>query len=329
MADESHAGLIALDWGTSSLRAYLLDSSGAARESRSWPWGIQHTPPGDFATAFRTAVGDWRERWPDVPAMAAGMIGSRQGWREVPYVDCPADPAGIAARLLAFDTGCGTLHLVPGVMQRGALPNVLRGEETQVVGALALEPALADHSLLVLPGTHSKWVNICRGRIERFATYMTGELFAVLREHSILGRPARESGPAVGEPIHEEAFRRGLRIARESGPEGVASRLFTTRSLFLAGDLPAAQTLDYLSGLLIGEELRSVVAGFGGAACPPLVLIGEAALCGRYAEALKECGIDRLQVLENTAPAGLWQLAGAAGLLPTHSIAPPRGPAHA
>jgi 2-dehydro-3-deoxygalactonokinase len=261
--------------------------------------------------------------------MAAGMIGSRQGWREVPYVDCPADLAGIAAGLLAFDTGCGTLHLVPGVMQRGALPNVLRGEETQVVGALALEPALADHSLLVLPGTHSKWVNICRGRIERFATYMTGELFAVLREHSILGRPARESGPAAGEPIHEEAFRRGLRIARESGSEGVASRLFTTRSLFLAGDLPAAQTLDYLSGLLIGEELRSVVAGLGGAACPPLVLIGEAALCGRYAEALKECGIDRLHILENTAPAGLWQIAGAAGLLPTHSVAPPRGPAHA
>jgi 2-dehydro-3-deoxygalactonokinase len=329
MADESHPGLIALDWGTSSLRAYLLDSSGAARESRCWPWGIQHTPAGDFATAFRTAVGDWRERWPDVPAMAAGMIGSRQGWREVPYVDCPADLAGIAAGLLAFDTGCGTLHLVPGVMQRGALPNVLRGEETQVVGALALEPALADHSLLVLPGTHSKWVNICRGRIERFATYMTGELFAVLREHSILGRPARESGPAAGEPIHEEAFRRGLRIARESGSEGVASRLFTTRSLFLAGDLPAAQTLDYLSGLLIGEELRSVVAGLGGAACPPLVLIGEAALCGRYAEALKECGIDRLHILENTAPAGLWQIAGAAGLLPTHSVAPPRGPAHA
>jgi len=329
MADKSQPGLIALDWGTSSLRAYLLDCSGAVHESSSWPWGIQNVPGSDFVATFRAAVGGWRQRWPDVPAVAAGMIGSRQGWREVPYVDCPADPASIAAGLLAFDTGCGTLHIVPGVMQRGALPNVLRGEETQIVGALALEPALADHSLLVLPGTHSKWVSISKGRLERFATYMTGELFAILRDHSILGRPARESGPAAGEPIHEEAFRRGLRIARESGPEGVASRLFTTRSLFLAGDLPAAQTLDYLSGLLIGEELRSVVAGLGGAACPPLVLIGEAALCGRYAEALKECGIDRVRVLENTAPAGLWQIAGAAGLLPATSIAPPRSPAHA
>ena len=329
MANESQSGLIALDWGTSSLRAYLLGSGGEVQEIRSWPWGIQHTPAGDFATAFRTAVGDWRERWPHVPAIAAGMIGSRQGWREVPYVDCPTDPTSIAAGLFAFDTGCGSLHIVPGVMQRGDLPNVLRGEETQIVGALALEPALADHSLLVLPGTHSKWVSICKGRIERFATYMTGELFAVLRDHSILGRPARESGPTAGQPSNEEAFCRGLRVARESGAEGIASRLFTTRSLFLAGDLPAIQTLDYLSGLLIGEELRSVIAGLGGAACPPLVLIGDAALCGRYAEALKECGSDRVQILENTAPAGLWQIAGAAGLLPAPSIASPRSPAHA
>jgi 2-dehydro-3-deoxygalactonokinase len=329
MVIESHPGLIALDWGTSSLRAYLLGSSGAVLESRSWPWGIQHTPAGDFATAFRTAVGDWRERWPDAPAMAAGMIGSRQGWREVPYVDCPADPASIAAGLLSLDTGCGTLHLVPGVMQRGELPNVLRGEETQVVGALSLEPALADHSLLVLPGTHSKWASIRRGRLERFATYMTGELFAVLRDHSILGRPARESGSAAEDAIDEVAFRRGLRSARESGPEGVASRLFTTRSLFLAGDLPAVQTLDYLSGLLIGEELRSVVAGLGGAACPPLVLIGDAALCGRYGCALKECGIDQVRILENTAPAGLWQIAQTAGLVNSPCSSPPRRPAHA
>jgi 2-dehydro-3-deoxygalactonokinase len=329
MADKSQPGLIALDWGTSSLRAYLLDCKGAVHESSSWPWGIQNVPGSDFVAMFRAAVGGWRQRWPSVPAIAAGMIGSRQGWREVPYVDCPTDPAGLVAGLLAFDTGCGTLHIVPGVMQRGELPNVLRGEETQILGALALEPALADHSLLVLPGTHSKWVSICKGRIERFATYMTGELFAVLRDHSILGRPARDSGPAAGGPMHDEAFRRGLRVARESGSEGVACRLFTTRSLFLAGDLPAAQTLDYLSGLLIGEEIRSVVAELGGAARPPLVLIGEPALCGRYAAALKESGCNRVRILENTAPAGLWQIAGAAGLLPAGGVTPPRNSSHA
>ncbi len=106
-----------------------------------------------------------------------------------------ADVHSLAAGLLRLDTGCGELHLVPGVMQRGALPNVLRGEETQVFGALELEPDLAAEALLVLPGTHSKWVRVRDGRLTDFATYMTGELFAVLREHSILGRPAAEAVP--------------------------------------------------------------------------------------------------------------------------------------
>ena len=316
--------LIGLDWGTSSLRGYLLGENGAIQETRSCPWGILHTPGGDFGAAFRDLVGDWRARWPGLPVLASGMIGSRQGWREVPYVECPADPARIAGGLLAFETGCGELHLVPGLLQQGELPDVLRGEETQIIGAMALEPQLAGHGLLVLPGTHSKWAVLREGRIESFATHMTGELFALLRDHSILGKPAREDAPDVS----RDAFLRGVRNAVGSGAESVSARLFTARSLFLTGSLRAAHTLEYLSGLLIGEELRSVLARFQGGDLPPVVLLGEGSLCERYREAMAECGITRIRVLEHTAPAGLWQIAVAAGLLQSECYSVLAMPAH-
>lgn len=320
MHHASPPALIALDWGTSSLRAYLMGPDGALLERRCEPWGIQHLPEGGFVAAFRGITGDWQNRQPSLPVLAAGMIGSRQGWREVPYVECPADLAAIAARLVAFDGGCGTVHIVPGLRQGGGLPDVMRGEETQILGALAIEPELAAASLFVLPGTHCKWADIRAGRVVRFTTYITGELFAVLRDHSLMGRPAHE---AVAQPadaaaaVADASFRRGLKTAHDSGAEGMTGRLFTTRSLFLNGELSALQTLDYLSGLLIGEEIRSVIAGLHGRPCPPIVLLGAAGLCDRYRVALEEFGIDRVRTLDETGPAGLWQIAKAS-LLPRH-----------
>ncbi|MGB8852526.1 MAG: 2-dehydro-3-deoxygalactonokinase [Pirellulales bacterium] len=311
--------MIGLDWGTSSLRGYLLAADGGVIDSIAKPWGIQHLPAGGFATAFQEVVAAWRGRDQAVaslPVLAAGMVGSRQGWQEVPYVDCPADAVAIARGLVAFDSEVGQIHLVPGVIQRGLLPNVLRGEETQIVGALAREPALAAESLIVLPGTHSKWVRVREGRIIGFETFMTGELFAVLREHSLLGKPAREAGAdAISADAKAAAFARGLAVARESGPEGVASRLFTTRSLFLTGELPPAATLDYLSGQLVGEELRSAIAAHRGQPMPAIVLIGDATLCGRYQEAIAAFGVTQARVLGDSAAAGLWQVARAAGLV--------------
>jgi 2-dehydro-3-deoxygalactonokinase len=308
--------LIGLDWGTSFLRSYLLASDGTVVERRCRPWGIQHLPEGGYVEAFHGVAGDWRERWPDLPVLAAGMVGSRQGWREVPYVECPADPAAIAARIIHFDTDCGPVHLAPGIAQTGGSPDVMRGEETQIVGAMVREPGLAADSVLVLPGTHCKWARIRGGRIERFTTYLTGELFAMLRDHSIIGRPARDARTdAPASTACGAAFVRGVRTARDSGAEGIAGKLFTTRSLYLAGELAVADTLDYLSGLLVGEELRSVLAGLGPAGCPQCVLLGEPALCGRYREALEEFGIEQARMLEDTGPAGLWQIALAAGLV--------------
>jgi 2-dehydro-3-deoxygalactonokinase len=274
-------------------------------------------------------VGAWRQQWPDLPVLAAGMVGSRQGWREVPYVDCPADVGRIARGLLAFDSEAGRIYLVPGVIERGPLPNVLRGEETQVVGALARAPALAADSLVVLPGTHAKWVQVRDGRIIGFETFMTGELFAVLREHSLLGRPAREAAAAaIDAAAREAAFARGLAVARDSGPAGIAGRLFTTRSLYLTGELPPAATLDYLSGLLVGEEIRSASAGHrtasqevgpGGRPLPPIVLIGEPLLCERYREAFAAFGVTEVDVVGDSAAAGLWQVAREAGLVSADS----------
>lgn len=311
-ADRQQPALIALDWGTSSLRGYLMAADGAVLESRREGWGIQHLPAGGFAEAFRAMTGTWHARWPGIPVLASGMVGSRQGWHEAAYVECPADAKSLAAGLLRFDSESGPVAIVPGVIQRGAVPNVMRGEETQIVGGLAGEPALAARALFVLPGTHSKWVRIRDGWIERFETFMTGELFSVLRDHSLLGRPARDAHTAPADGA--AAFARGLDVARESGYRGISGRLFSTRSLFLTGDLTAGETLDYLSGLLVGEELRSGFADADAADRPPIVLIGDAGLCDRYRAALTAFGVAQVRLLGDTAAAGLWTIARAAGI---------------
>lgn len=300
------ARLLALDWGTSSLRAYLLGEGGAIVEERHRPWGLLHLPEGGFGAALQGVAGDWLG---SVPIIASGMVGSAQGWREAPYAECPADAAALAAQLLRFEALPGVaLHIVPGVNLCGARPDVMRGEETQVVGLLALQPALAGGATLVMPGTHSKWVRVEAGRIADFHTYMTGELFALLREHSILGRPARDAGVGAAS---DEAFDRGVEALRAAGVGGASSLLFSARALVLGGQLKAADSLEYLSGLLLGEELRCALPDSVGV---EPVLVGDAALCARYRRALALFGRSAHSAGEGAAAAGLWQIATRAGL---------------
>ncbi|HKB55763.1 MAG TPA: 2-dehydro-3-deoxygalactonokinase, partial [Ramlibacter sp.] len=184
--------LIAVDWGTSSLRAARIGSDGAVLDARSLPRGILAVPPGGFPAAFGEICGDWM-REPQAVALICGMAGSRQGWVEAPYCPCPANFADIASRLTWIEPG--RIAMVPGLMcEHEGVPDVMRGEETQVFGALDLL-ALED-ALLVLPGTHSKWVEVVDARVQAFATFMSGEFYALLRHHSILSRlmPA-EDGP--------------------------------------------------------------------------------------------------------------------------------------
>jgi 2-dehydro-3-deoxygalactonokinase len=311
MAHSLTPQIIGLDWGTSSLRAYLIADGGAVIECRSCPWGIQHVPDGDFAKALSDTISAWQTAHAGLPIIASGMIGSRGGWREVPYTPCPVDPSTLAAGLLSVASINGLVHLVPGVIQPGSLPDVMRGEETQILGALAEELKLASLSLVVLPGTHCKWVFVRNGLIQSFSTHMTGELFAILREYSILGRPAREATPQKS----DEAFLLGIRVARDAAAGGLSGRLFSARSLFLTGELPAGHTIEYLSGLLIGEEIRSALAAHTPASLPPILLIGDRDLCSRYQMGLAEFGLPRVRVLENTAPRGLWMIAQAHGLV--------------
>jgi len=268
-------------------------------ERRAEPLGILHVPERDFGAAFDRVTTEWRGRSPRLPAIACGMIGSAQGWLEAPYASVPADLDSVA-RALVTVPGAGLL-IVPGLSQRGNAADVMRGEETQLFGAMDRSAALSSGGVAILPGTHSKWVRVARGRIERFTTYITGEMFAVLSRHSILGRLA-EPGGANAPP--GAAFRRGVRHARD-GARGLASLVFSARSSVLVGDLAAADSLEYLSGVLIGDEVRSGLASDE----RPRVLIGEPALCHRYAVALEELGVPGVAVLGDTAPAGLWQIA--------------------
>jgi 2-dehydro-3-deoxygalactonokinase len=306
------ARLIALDWGTSSLRACLLGDGGTVIEERSQPWGILNLPEGGFAAALQGIAGDWFAAAPGLPAIASGMVGSAQGWCEAAYASCPADGRSLAAQLLDFEAWPGVqLHVVPGVRRGGERPDVMRGEETQLIGVLSRQPALAASASLVMPGTHCKWVRVVDGCIAAFSTYMTGELFALLAQHSILGRPAREAGGATAS---HAAFERGVSAVR-THRAGATPLLFSARTLVLSGQLAAADSLEYLSGLLVGDEIRCALPAWPDAGDAPHLLVGETRLCDRYRRALALFGVPSLTAADGAAPAGLWQIATLAGLL--------------
>ena len=265
--------MIAIDWGTTSFRAYRLDAKGAVVDARSAPKGILSVAPGGFPGLLEAQIGDWLG---DGPIVMSGMVGSRQGWMEAPYVPCPAGLDEIAS---ALREACSGVWIVPGVSCRdeSGVPDMMRGEETQVLGA-------ERDGLICLPGTHSKWVEVRNGRIERFSTYMTGEVYAVLKQHSLLGRMMAEGKP------EERAFREG--IARSAEPGGLLHHLFGVRTLGLMGELDAAGSASYLSGILIGHELRASRAS-------RILLIGEPALAERYQRAGAALGIEA-ELLEPT-----------------------------
>ena len=318
----AHAALIALDWGTTSLRAYLYDAHGEVLATRASTAGIMNLPrsadQGGFDAAFDDACGAWLEHAADVPVIAAGMVGSAQGWVEAPYVDAPANADALVAGIVRVKAACGaTLHIVPGVLQRGELPNVMRGEETQIFGALSPDANAAEsgkRALIGLPGTHAKWAVVQAGRIERFLTFMTGEVFAALREHTILGRTM-----ATPDCPDTEAFLHGVSIAREKGQAGMLATVFSARTLGLTGQLSREQQPDYLSGLLIGHELAGLDAVLtqqqDSLAAQSLRLIGNEALCERYRLALAQFGCTRAELVKQATERGLWRIASQAGLV--------------
>ncbi len=292
--------LIAVDWGTSSLRGARLDDDGAALEERSVARGILTVAPGSFAAVFDEHFGDWMTD-PDALCLIAGMAGSQQGWVEAPYCPCPAGVDEVVARLHALPEGASAkrrdLAIVPGITcEHDGVPDVMRGEEIKVFGALDLLGV--DAAQVVLPGTHSKWASVRGGRIESFSTVMSGEFYALLRQHSILSRTL----PAHDGEFDAAAFDLGVALALEGG--SLMQTAFSVRTLALFDRLSAAALPSYLSGLVIGEELR----------CRPLdavndvVVIGTPALAERFERALARRGLGVHRLGEEATWRGLWAI---------------------
>jgi 2-dehydro-3-deoxygalactonokinase len=302
----SSSTLIAIDWGTTAARAYRMGAHGDVRDERSAPLGIAQIASGRFEEALDTLLGDWRSD--PAPRLACGMIGSRQGWIEAPYVACPASLDALGAGIATV--AHARLSIVPGLITRDRhrTPDVMRGEESQLVGAVAADELVI---IAVLPGTHSKWARIERGRVIDFTTYMTGELYAVLLSHSILGRMSERTAAAnVG-----SAFARG--VDRGLRNDDTTHAIFGARTLVLAGEMAASDIDDWLSGVLIGAEIRAALAWArdGGVDATRVRIIGDDKLASRYQTALSHAGVETEQADRHAAARGLWRIAAQAGLL--------------
>ncbi|MBU8537943.1 2-dehydro-3-deoxygalactonokinase [Falsiroseomonas tokyonensis] len=267
--------MIGVDWGTTSLRAYRIGAAGAPEARIDRPGGILTVPEGGFPAALREAIGPWLVEG-ETKVLLCGMVGSRQGWVEAPYLRCPAGPAEIAAATTPIPFEGAELRLIPGLTTEdgSGIPDVMRGEETKLV---ALAETIGS-GLACLPGTHSKWARLEGGRVTGFTTHMTGETFAALSQHTILARTSVE-GPDV-----PEAFARGVERARQPG--GLLHHLFGARTLHLMGRLAQAETRSFLSGLLIGHEIAAAAQGVA-----QVHLAGAASLSALYAAALAQNGI--------------------------------------
>jgi 2-dehydro-3-deoxygalactonokinase len=301
--------LVALDWGSSSFRAYLISRDGAILDAIETADGVATVAPGAFPDALRRLVGSWLGEHPGLPIIASGMVGSRHGWREAPYVKCPADPRHIAAKLVGVDAGGRLVHIAPGLSyeDEAGQPDVMRGEEVEILGI-----AHSGGRLVVLPGSHSKWAIVEDGRVLAFRTFVTGELFSAIRDHTLAGAFARMGVPKPLGDAFALGVRCGAAAARGEDRTGVIGVLFGARSLPLVGKLAEDDAGDYLSGLLIGAEIAEARRLFPGEA--PQVA-GAEGLVQRYLFAFGALGEEARAASPRAAARGLHTLARNAGLV--------------
>lgn len=268
--------MIAIDWGSSNFRAFRFDGSGTIIDRRSFAGGILNIQGGRFAECMLEHVGAWL-RDGEHRILLSGMIGSRQGWMETQYLHCPAALADLAEAVVKVPFTGAEVLLIPGMTGTDAegVPEVMRGEETEAMGVL---DAHGGTGLVCLPGTHTKWINIHDYAITGFVTCMTGDVFAALRDCTILSRIMTK-----GSHVDREAFLRGVARSADSG--GLLHHLFSVRTLALTGQLSEESSASYLSGLLVGHEVRSAMP-----AAAHVHLVGSPQLCPLYAQAIEACG---------------------------------------
>jgi 2-dehydro-3-deoxygalactonokinase len=264
-------GFIAVDWGTTNRRAYLVDGDGRSEAEFEDGKGILSVRRGEFDSA----IGEIRERLGDRPLLLAGMIGSNRGWVEAPYVECPAGIDELVHGLVRIGDD---VVIVPGVSLSNGRYDVMRGEEVQLVGAVA-SGEIPANCFICHPGTHNKWVKVSGGRIASFHTVMTGEVFSMLKRRGIL------SDLLASRVKDGEAFRSGVR--KGLSDEGLTAELFETRARFLLGHLQASDGASLVSGLLIGEDVR---VGLGTSRASRVIVMGRPQLTSLYAAALEVAG---------------------------------------
>jgi 2-dehydro-3-deoxygalactonokinase len=280
------------DWGTSRLRLFLCDGQGAVLDSVDGPGVAAVKMP--FDELFESLMRPWESSYGPLAAVLCGMIGSGIGWVQAPYVNCPANPDEIIDGCIALRAG--SVHIIPGARCENRLqaPDFMRGEETQILGALTLDSTLRrGRRLFCLPGTHTKWVLLEDGIIVEFLTALTGELFGALRDHSILVSGEGRSQEVDG----SGAFEEGIRRFNEFPHAQVLHRLFECRSRLLSGELIAANTAAFLSGLLIATDVGGALQVFASSIKEAtMYLIGEPRLTRLYAAALshQSCGAEHL-----------------------------------
>lgn len=265
-------GYIGVDWGTTNRRAYLIGPDGALLDQMEDDLGVTSVPPG----GFKGAVAAIQQRLGQRPMLLAGMIGSNRGWHEAPYVPCPAGELQLARQLLWVSQD---VAIVPGLSTVSpARADVMRGEEVQVFGLARLR-GFHRGGAICHPGTHTKWIRLSEGQVVDFRTMMTGELFSLLREHSILA-PLLQDEPEAG-----EAFLAGVDVGLADG--ALSAELFSVRAKVLLKQMAERDATSYASGLLIGCDVRAGLALAEGA---DVVVLGRPSLTRLYAAALERCG---------------------------------------
>ena len=279
----SEAAFIAGDWGTSRLRLYLCDTRGVVLARGE---GEGASVP-DCAGRFAAAVAPWDKAHGALPAVLGGMVGSTIGWKEVPYLRCPARPQAIAGASLRFEAGGRAIAILPGLSCIGktGAPDVMRGEETQILGALRLNPALAKgRHLFCMPGTHAKWVLVDDGAVVEFQTALSGELFELLRRHSVLARDGGEVD------VNSPALAAALEFVRANADADLLHLLFSTRARVVTGEMAKSDAASYLSGLVLGKDVATALTLFG---CDgPVQLICTPALAALYGRVLKAYDVE-------------------------------------
>jgi 2-dehydro-3-deoxygalactonokinase len=301
----SSGPFLAVDWGATNVRAWRLDAAGTVLQKAEFPLGVSRLGPGEAAARFESEVRPALSAQA-LPALLCGMIGSTLGWANAPYLECPVSLAKLAGGLLEAAPGA---RIVPGLTCDGLIgPDLMRGEETQMLGWQAADPArLRGSHLICHPGTHAKWVRMEEGSVTRFVTAMTGELYDVLGSHSVL----KFDPPPGDSDFDGEAFDQGAAAAGDGG--ALASRLFGLRGLTVSGRLPAAVAPSWLSGLLIGSEIAALWPLVAAADERVVHMVGSRRLGDLYARVLTTRGVGcEIADGETTAVAGLTRIWAAA-----------------